>query len=483
MTSYLLSLFFRSIALSAIAWCVMWLLRRRSAALQHSVLVLFLIGIAALPLAGLSLPSHVIDPGITPIELKPLKLAPDGIGGAAASSSAPAAQSSIELVPLIWAAGCLVLTLRLAASLVQMRRALSRSRPVDLGRDTAVVESAEVRMPMTLWLGRHYIVLPVAWQSWDAARLVRVLDHEEAHVRRGDWFAQIFALAVDAAFWLNPFVPPFLRKLRHLAERAADDRVLELGCEPSQYASDLLDLTRESSATPPAFAIPMAAKPDVARRIEMILDKKTHRRRTSMFSLAVTALMVSSLAIPLASWALGSKSIPKVEEPAQIEQIFEIKASVYSAPQDDIYSVSHRIAVKEGTPCLACHRSNPGQAVKTPSVTAMAVSPEYAERSIKAALNGGGALLTQPTLVTRDGQKAEITVSPTQENRREMTLALTPSTNDGIVLLAVRLTQKLNGKTVSDHSGTAAWKAGQQIMVVDKDKRRLIILEVKIQKD
>ena len=50
-----------------------------------------------------------------------------------------------------------------------------------------------------------------------------------------------------------------------LAERAADDCVLEAGVAPSRYADDLLHVARNLQKPGPALSVPMVLRTDVGR--------------------------------------------------------------------------------------------------------------------------------------------------------------------------------------------------------------------------
>jgi hypothetical protein len=265
--------------------------------------------------------------------------------------------------------------------------------------------------------------------------------------------------------------------VRALAERAADDQVLRLGGEPSRYASDLLDISQGVSATTLRYGIPMAAKADVARRVEMILNKKVNRRPMTRLSFAVVALTLCAISVPFASWAFSPK-IVRTGDPVS-EPTFTLKVRVYSLATKDPLIGSHMAVVKSGTPCISCHRDSKQATFAPMGAMVFTASKQFADKVAKSAEDDGGVLLTAPTIVTLDGQRAAINVSATGENKRVTSVSFEPhSTGKGSAEISVELSQSLDERVVSKQSGKTLWEPGRVIIVTDKDKRRLAIIEV-----
>src|SRR5206468_3458320 len=83
---------------------------------------------------------------------------------------------------------------------------------------------------------------------WTDERARIVLSHEIAHIRRGDWLAQMLGEVLRAIHWFNPLVWIVCRRLRQESEHACDDAVLGSGVAAADYASHLLDLARTVNA-------------------------------------------------------------------------------------------------------------------------------------------------------------------------------------------------------------------------------------------
>lgn len=481
MIPFLLSFLVRSALLGALGLAILALLRHRSAAVQHAVAVGTVAVMMALPLMASLIPTHRIEVAEVPDSLVYLTATTT-----TPSLSPPPDQEpvrSIDWNPILgygWAGISLILFARIGVGLFGLSRRVGRSRAVALGRRVQVVEDPSGSVPLMVWLGRNTVLLPPSWSAWPNERLERVLAHEEAHVSRGDWFTQMFLLIASAAMWPNPVAHILSKRARALAEHAADDRVLAMGAEPSRYASDLLEIARGCQATPPAFAIQMAAKADVARRIEMILSNDTRRKKVGLFGLAAGATLLIGLSIPLSSWAIGPALQHKAAAPHA--ETYEIHARIYSLASADSFGSMHRFAVQKGAKCTDCHRD-----AKTGGVTpwsmemAMSVSPAYAEETARRITDGGGVLLSSPTIKTGSGQLAEITIGPTEENKRTITVGLTPNPGTGgTTVITIHMMESVAGGGVLERlHGAVSCAPGRSIILTNKSKRRLIILDLK----
>ena len=164
--------------------------------------------------------------------------------------------------------------IRLLAGLALMARLHATAQPIDepwaRGRD--VRESARVGAPLTY---ARAILLPPGWRDWPAAKLQAVLAHEDSHLRRGDFFILVLASAHRALFWFSPFAWWLKARLGDLAEAASDRAAARRIADPAGYAEILLDVARTRRAPGPAMA--MSGGPNLARRIEQLLDGRPER--------------------------------------------------------------------------------------------------------------------------------------------------------------------------------------------------------------
>jgi TonB family protein len=194
-------------------------LRRHSAALRHHVWLVAFVLLAATPFLE----------RLTPVPTANLVIT------SAASVSATATQGShVDWLFRLWLAGAALLLARLFAAHWRAARLTRVDSPALCG----------------LW--RPRIVWPEGADEWDEARRTAVVQHETAHLSRGDAWAQLLMEIVAACYWWQPLVWWSKRKALEERERACDDRVLEAGASPHDYALTLLAIARDSTVTPRA---------------------------------------------------------------------------------------------------------------------------------------------------------------------------------------------------------------------------------------
>ena len=151
-------------------------------------------------------------------------------------------------------------------------------------------------MPMVWSFWRSRLLLPADVEQWSAAQLHAVLLHEMVHLKRHDpaWF--LAAMLARSVNWFNPLAWYAVRRLRIECERACDDQVLQLGIEPSEYATHLLAMstTVRGLRGTGSMAMGMASKPNVESRIVSILNAKANRRGVTL-TLATSVIIATSL--------------------------------------------------------------------------------------------------------------------------------------------------------------------------------------------
>lgn len=196
-----------------------------------------------------------------------------------------------------------------------------------------LVECAGLPAPLTLGFFHPIILLPPGLaSSLPDDHLLAVAAHELAHMRRGDPLILTAVSLIRALFFFHPLVWYAARRVADLAEEACDDRVLETGCEPMEYA-ELLSRMAATLCTPP-FTAELAAgfvfsRHAFLRRVEAVLSgKREHLRRLSRLALAgVLAVTILSLGIVL-SLPLGEeKKVQKAALPGATANIQHIVSS------------------------------------------------------------------------------------------------------------------------------------------------------------
>lgn len=222
---------------------------------------------------------------------------------------------------------CTFLLARLGVQFIALRRLVRCSRPSRLATFRRARQEGERLMPgrgfpdlllapegvgadgpLTVGMVRPVIVLPEHAVTWPYERLLAVMLHELAHVRRNDWASQVLSQVIRALFWFNPLVWWMHGKLRVQSEFAADDLVIAAGVNRPEYAEHLFFVHRTSGKpklNPSAVA--MARSGGMIERIQSILADNRPLGVATRRNAAAALLVATTLALPLAT--LGSRSL------------------------------------------------------------------------------------------------------------------------------------------------------------------------------
>jgi beta-lactamase regulating signal transducer with metallopeptidase domain len=204
----------RSLLLGVIVWSTLKLFRLRDTRAETLIWTLVLAASLAMPFLMRELPVGIALPGwqgATPLP--------------ASMTAAPLAQPgwfALHGATLLWslyAGVALVGLLRLFAGLLLCLKLYRDAKPVEASWARGNVRaSAAIDAPLSFGTA---ILVPADCHDWPMAKQLAVLAHEEAHVRRGDFFIQFLAGLHRAIFWFNPFAWWLQAHLRDLAETPA----------------------------------------------------------------------------------------------------------------------------------------------------------------------------------------------------------------------------------------------------------------------
>jgi HEAT repeat protein/beta-lactamase regulating signal transducer with metallopeptidase domain len=343
----------RGALLLAMAFFVARLLKSQPAAVRHVLWTGALAGVMAMPILAVVTPVVPVNVP-TRVLQRSSPAAPDrSLGGAgfssvkadenvestvppASASESPIITSTIQAVTtpwyrwftpvtwavIIWLAGVAVFSIRLLAgflALARMRRhgreaqdsvaELADACAARLGlHDTPrVIISPRVAMPCTAGWIKPVVVLPEGYDAWSRERLEVVLLHELSHIRRMDIIPHVLSEFTRVIYWFNPLVWLAAARLRAEAEMATDDRVVDAGAKPSDYAAHLLDIVRQSQRIwHPAPLMPLARRNEFEGRMLAILESGGARASTR-WALGTLAL-VTGLSVGVASMEGASAS-------------------------------------------------------------------------------------------------------------------------------------------------------------------------------
>lgn len=264
------------------AWGGLLLLRRRSAQARYAFACAMLGAMVAMPAATFLLsapgePSRALEGAVR-------VLAQEGQG-------APAATPWLALA---WILGASLMTLRLGGGLWWLDRAyvrpsvpapeawravaarLASRMGVRCPLDLRVTEKAD--SPLVIGWRRPVLLVPAAaFLNLDPAALEAVLAHELAHVRRGDYFANLLQSAAEALLFFHPAAWWLSGHVRELREHCCDDAAAAACGDPFILAQGLSSLERLRRTLPcepqPPYALG-AAKGNLMPRITRLFTPR-----------------------------------------------------------------------------------------------------------------------------------------------------------------------------------------------------------------
>lgn len=274
---------------------------------RHAFQQWLFLGLAVLPLLAPALPS------LLPLQDAPVFAAPLAHWtpvrlelDAAAGGAAPADWGFWLL--LAWAAGAGICLCRPVRQWRHYARLAAAAEPVDTASlgiamsDFALRATAAPVTPYLLAWRRPTVVIPLDLLA--PARRVElraVLQHEAAHLARGDARLGLLNRLILAAYWFNPGLWWLSARLQSSAELAADEHCLAAADagQRKAYARALLASARARAATLPA-GIPGFHSPArrLAMRIHSILNARRQRhgrrQRWGAFLLSLALLLPAS---------------------------------------------------------------------------------------------------------------------------------------------------------------------------------------------
>lgn len=282
------------------------------ASIRHSIWLIALVSLAALPVLTFLLPVwrlFIID-----VSAAATTGSGDGpVGAMGATIVTPSALSAVDWLVIVYllVVFCRLVYLSKEVFKVGWLTAKAKNAGNDwyeqagqyFNRRLKIKISSLLDGPVTWGTLYPVVLLPMDCRQWSALEKEMVLRHELAHIRRADWLAQLLGQLVAVLYWPVPGTAKALRALSLEAERACDDVVLGDGVVPADYAALLL---RQAKVNTLQATVALGKPSELAQRIRHIVNSYVDRageRRARL--LLVTA--ASIFLLPFASiQAIGS---------------------------------------------------------------------------------------------------------------------------------------------------------------------------------
>ena len=298
----LLHFLWQGLLIGCAATLALHLLRNARPQARYLVACVALLLCAAIPLAGMGW--RLADAAATgyvlpaPLEAGAIAAIPGTTGSEAASLPLVDAdvmtsweyllRRQMPWLVLLWAAGALLMTVRLSlglkwvhartlpnhyhadpawqARLSALALRFGITRPVKLG-----VSADELDGPMTAGILRPIVLVPASLLTGLPPHLLEaLLAHELAHVRRHDYLVNLVQSSIEIFLFYHPSVWMLSKRIRIEREQIADDLAASTLGEPRRLALALSELDKFQFSTS-HFAAPAAHGGDLMSRIKRLI--------------------------------------------------------------------------------------------------------------------------------------------------------------------------------------------------------------------
>lgn len=196
------------------------------------------------------------------------------------------------------------------------------------------------------WLRPVVLVPAAALLALSPEGLEAVLAHELAHVRRGDFLANVLQTFAEALLFYHPAVWWLSRRIRQEREHCCDDAAVRACGDPILYASALAGL--EELRLQPTFVpdlAPAASGGRLMSRIQRLLRPRiTHDPAFPLAALLPAILLVAALGTA----TLCASDAPKAPMQAPVEMDFK-KVRIKHQPEAPRYPSEAKAARIQGT--------------------------------------------------------------------------------------------------------------------------------------
>lgn len=264
----------------------------RSAATRYALAVSVLVLMVAAPIATFFMlrnsgpighPAIAISSTPARVAAKPVQYT----SAQAVSSGGISADTFVWLVR-IWIAGVIFFSLRTAGGMLIVERlqrrksalvtarvlqiCLDLQRRLGIKRAVRFCQCNGLDVPAVIGWFRPVVLLPLTvLAGLSQAQLEVVIAHELAHIKRWDYFVNLFQIAAETVLFYHPAVWWVSRRIRQERENCCDDAAVRLCGNVVDYARALTYM--EGGRTAPLLVMAASGSP-LARRVLRLLDTK-----------------------------------------------------------------------------------------------------------------------------------------------------------------------------------------------------------------
>ncbi len=514
--------------------------RRRPASFRHFLLSFALIGLLFLPLfrllpggwrtpflpappsaaASSSAVLSALVPPPAPISnagreaafFLPGRSGPTDVQGgesAAGGRAVPSAGAAERFFPVqaavvLWLAGFVFLSLRLAFGLAGARRLTREGWDLDdagwriliarflamipLRRRVRLKSHPEVAVPLTWGWRKPVVLIPAGADAWEETERSAALFHELSHVKRADFLFLLLVRLSLAVFWWNPLCWLAYARLRKEQEIACDELALRAGIKPSIYAAGLLafrssaDFRGRASSVAPG----LLGGPFFKDRLAAILAQRQTFKEVKMKSRIMLAALVV-LAVAFIGTARPAAAGNAASSPgAPVEETLSIASAAAPAAAQEVNAEKETTKEKEKEKTALKEKEKEKEKEKASVKTIMVTAGGDKGRPLEITITGDGQmkkLLLDKPLTLKTGEDGRITFSV---EGREITVPKNGTISIQGVGDPLRLIKEGRLLRLKGGKAVARDEDGDKIVVIEKPgeggSKHAIVKEIRIKK-
>ncbi len=228
-----------------------------------------------------------------------------------------------------------------------LRLCLAVQHRMGIARAIRFCRSTALQVPAVIGGIRPIVLLPVtALTGLNALQIEAIVAHELAHIRRLDYFVNLFQVFAETALFYHPAVWWVSKTIRTERENCCDDTAISVCGNRLEYVRALTHLA--SMRLTPQFAMAANGSPlkaRVRRLLGMAQEKEGVRSESSVLLgvLIVAGLVLAGNSLSTRAQAQGEKAPVAVTPPVAVE----IPAI---APRAAVSAIAPRVAVSVVAP-------------------------------------------------------------------------------------------------------------------------------------
>jgi len=316
----------QALAVAAILWFILGLMRRSSANARYLVACAGLATLAALQILTLAWlyagPREIIQPVLISTRASVFSL----------NHNIPDGRVSMLLpfwILRMWLAGVLIFAVRMTWAYRQVSALHRRGTPAGEDLCAVILRLAgrmgieqRIRILMSQaadgpsvigWLRPALLIPAATLAGLTPEQLEAVLAHELAHIRRYDYLVNMLQMAIETLLFYHPAVWWVSRRIRQERELCCDDAAVQACGNPLVYARALTALEKLRPAIP-AMAMTATGAP-LLYRIQRLVGVPAPDRRLSSWPIALM-LIAGIVCLGLnVNWARGQAQVPTQAKP------------------------------------------------------------------------------------------------------------------------------------------------------------------------